>query len=269
MNGITITTGMLPKVTHNLNTIKIDLEELKTRYETAIYDEGTISIAKKERAMLNNVIKDLDEKRKTVKNSYLEPYNEFEKEIKALEGIVRPAIENIDKQVKSFEESERAAKQTEIEGYFNSVVGEIGEFVKPEKILESKWMNKSVSMEIIKSEIDCALIRINNDLMSISDLKSDNESQLKAIYFRTLDLSNAISENARLKRETARVESVSEKIMPKPIKFFETVYVGETSAADKIDYSISFSCTKKQFSEIHSLLYSLGIKWSDNTELDF
>lgn len=271
MNSITIEMPKLPAVSHNLEGIKSDLIELKNRYETAIYDDDTISIAKKERAMLNSVVKELDEKRKAVKNTYLEPYNAFEKEIKALEGIINPAISNIDSQVKAFEERQREEKTTEMQAHFNREIRELSQFVSLEKIMNEKWLNKGSSIESVKSEISLSIDAIKKELETLEIIGGENLLRLKAIYFRNLSLSDAISENAKLTKEMEKMKNAVE--CETPILTTEPVYkkvIQETPAErEKKLYNISFKASKKEFSEIQALLFSLRIEWMDEDALGY
>ena len=60
-------------------------------------------------------------------------------------------------------------------------------------------------MKSVKADIDAVFENARNALVAIEALQSEDEELVKAFYFRTLDLSAALMEDARLKAERARV----------------------------------------------------------------
>ena len=66
-------------------------------------------------------------------------------------------------------------------------------------------------MKSIKADIDAVFENARNALVAIEALQSEDEELVKAFYFRTLDLSAALTEDARLKAERARVAEMKAK----------------------------------------------------------
>ena len=60
-------------------------------------------------------------------------------------------------------------------------------------------------MKSVRADIDAVFENARNALVAIEALQSEDEELVKAFYFRTLDLSAALMEDARLKAERARV----------------------------------------------------------------
>ncbi len=114
---------------------------------------------------------------------------------------VKAASAKIDEQVKAYEDKKRAEKQDEIIEYFKSVIGEFSGCIPYERVHQSKWLNAATTMKSVKAEIDAIITNAKSALVAISALGSQDEELIKAFYFRTLDLSAALNENNRLKKE--------------------------------------------------------------------
>ena len=112
----------------------------------------------------------------------------------------------IDEQVKSYETKKQEEKLAEIKAYFedNIPVG-LKPFVGYEKIHNAKWLNVTVKMPAVQKEIDAILDKISQELATIETLKSEDEIELKTIYYNTLSLTEAIRTNERRKAERQRV----------------------------------------------------------------
>lgn len=184
------------------NAINFNFEELKNEittkselYKNMVYTDDTIKTAKEDRASLNKFIKALEDKGKEVKKQYLEPYNNFEKQVKELVRIINEPVTLIGEQITEFEEREKATKREEVERLFNEAGFE--SFVKLEQIFDPKWLNKSSSLKSIATELKNIAERIRNDLAVLNEI-SEFQFEATETYKDTLDISKAIAEKNRL-----------------------------------------------------------------------
>ena len=184
------------------NAINFNFEELKNEittkselYKNMVYTDDTIKTAKEDRASLNKFIKALEDKRKEVKKQCLEPYNNFEKQVKELVRIINEPVTLIGEQITEFEEREKAAKREEVERLFNEAGFE--PFVKLEQIFDPKWLNKSSSLKSIATELKNIAERIKSDLAVLNEI-SEFQFEATETYKDTLDISKAIAEKNRL-----------------------------------------------------------------------
>src|SRR4051794_7228445 len=81
-------------------------EEIKTVEVT----EDNIKQSKKLLAAVNKRLKELDDKRISIKKVMLEPYQLFEEQVKEIAAIVKDADQDVREQVKYLEEFERLEK---------------------------------------------------------------------------------------------------------------------------------------------------------------
>lgn len=180
-------------------------------YEGVTYDDSQIAVAKQDRAQLNAFCKVLNDERIRIGKVYATPYEKFKGEVDEVVQRVKSVVAEIDGQVKAYEERKQQDKQNEIIEYYKVAVGDFSGCIPYERVHNSKWLNASTSMKSIKAEIDAVFENARNALVAIEALKSEDEGVIKAFYFRTLNLSEALLEDARLKDERARIAEMKAK----------------------------------------------------------
>lgn len=218
----------------NFEELKQEITKKASDYVNLVYTEEQIQDAKKDRAALNKFVKALSDERIKIKNECLKPYEDFETKIKELAGIVNQAIANIDGQVEGYEEKKREEKRDAIKKFWNETEIALPIPLTLEQIFDEKWLNASVSMKSIQTEINELLAKIEADLATLSNLP---EFAFEAVeeYKTTLDLSKAIQEGQRLaeiqkrKQEAERLKAEQElaKHTNPPVAEFASPVVDE------------------------------------------
>lgn len=249
------------------------VEHYLTQYEGITYDDSAIGVAKKDRTQLNAFCKALNDERIRIGKIYSEPYNKFKSEVDVVIDRVKAVTVKIDQQIKAYEADRQAKRQNEITEYFNSVVGDFAGLIPYEKIHRAEWLNVSTSMKSIKEDIDTVLTNAKNALVAIEALGSPDEHIIKAYYFRTLNLSGALLENERLKKERAAVAELkarqeaaqavasAEQVVSQPVAPVKTEKPNvETSAMQTIRFAVT--ATIEQFKALHKFLVDNHIKYS-------
>jgi hypothetical protein len=179
----------------NFEELKEEITNKSALYKNMVYTDETIKDAKSDRALLNKFKTALEDKRKEVKKQCLEPYNQFEKQIKELVAIIDEPVKLIGEQITEFEDREKAEKHEQITKLFNKAGFQ--SFVTLEQIYDPKWLNKSVSLKSIEEELTNTVYRIGHDVTTINSLKEYSFEALEH-YKKTLDLASAIAEGQRL-----------------------------------------------------------------------
>lgn len=182
--------------------IEFNFEELKEQvtkkvamYKNLVYTDDQVKEAKADRASLNKFVKTLSDERIRVKKQCLKPYEEFESKINELTAIVNEPIQLIDKQVKEYEEKQKAEKLESIKELFETIGFQ--SFVKLENIFDQKWLNAGTSMKKIEDFMNEKKFQIGNDVLAINRLPEFSFEAMET-YKQTLDLSKAIQEGQRL-----------------------------------------------------------------------
>ena len=213
-----VKTPTFPEVIEfNFEELKEQIQKKASEYECIVYGADQIQDAKKDRAALNKFVKALSDERIKIKKECLKPYEDFEAKIKELDGIVNKAIQNIDGQVKGFEEQKKEERKQAIVEYWTNTEIQLPIPLTLEQIFNEKWLNASVSIKTVCAEIDAKIEQIAKDLETLSNLP---EFSFEAIeeYKHSLDLNKAITEGHRLSEiqkrkaeEVARMERASLK----------------------------------------------------------
>lgn len=204
----------LSAVEFNYDELKQGLQENLEKYENLVFTEETMKEGKETRAKLNKLKKALDDKRKDIKKQCLEPYENFEKKINELIGLVdKPALA-IDSQIKAYEEALKEAKRTEIITYFNSQ-SPFGDLIKIDHpcFWDEKWLNATKKIKDVEFEIDERINKIKEGLETIDLTFKDCEfrSQMRDVFLKTLDLTQALNEKTRLERQKKAEEEYKRK----------------------------------------------------------
>ena len=165
--------------------------------------------AKADRAVLNAFVKSLNDERIRIGKVYAAPYEKFKSEVDEVVGRVKTVVAQIDTQVKAHELAAQQKKQATIREYFDSVIGEFAVLIPYEKAHQSRWLNASTSMKSIRADIDKLIADARQAMTAIEALNSQDEEVVKAYYFRTLNLSDALMENGRLQQERARIAELN------------------------------------------------------------
>lgn len=220
-------------ISFNFEELKTELTEKAAIYETMVFSEDQFQEAKKTRSDLNRVAKALSDERIKRKKQFMEPFEQFERQIKELTAIIEKAATNIDKQVKEFEEQKKKEKLEAIERIWDEVINH-PEWLQCSDIFNTKWLNASVSMETVKKEIQEKVSKIETEIGIISDLPEYSFEALD-YYKRTLDLGGAIAETKRLadlaKRKAAEEEA--KKILTDKVRGQETASEAEIKAYEE------------------------------------
>ena len=186
-------------IEYNHEELKSELSEQLQKYKNIVVTEDSIKEFKADKANLNRLKTALEDKRKEVKKQCLQPYKNFEKNIKELVMLIEEPIKVIDSQLKEIENKKKEEKANEIEKIYYENIGVFEPLVPLSKVFNSKWLNTTYKLNDIISEIKELKIKLESDLQIIEGLNSEFEQQIKDKFFETLDISKALQENTRLK----------------------------------------------------------------------
>lgn len=192
-------------ITFNYEELRAELLSKVSVYETMVYTEDQVKEAKADRAALNWLKKALNDERIRQEKKYMQPFNTFKAQVGELVKIIDKSVSVVDKQVKEFEEQQKAEKLKAIEEYWHSVLADnkVLEAVSFRQILDDKWLNASVSMKSIQGAIDGKLEQMVKDLAAIADLPTYS-FEARECYMDTLDLAKAVSEAHRLQEQAEK-----------------------------------------------------------------
>jgi len=195
----------LGSLTTNAIQIKELVEQALPNYDIANYNENNISLAKKDKAMLNNAAKALNSKRIEFEKEFLKPFTEFKEVVNETVKLISVCSGKIDLVIKQSEQKAKEEKKQIIVDYWKSKEFNLVSF---DKIFDEKWLNKTSKEKNIKIEIDNIIEKINDDIATLEAVGEDVDL-LKSLYLDTLNINNTIQYANTLKanREKAKIES--------------------------------------------------------------
>lgn len=170
----------------NYEEVKAALLEKAAEYEAIVYTDDQVKAAKADRASLNRFKKALNDERLRLEREYMQPFAAFKAQVNEIIGIIDRPVQAIDRQVKAFEERQKAEKREAIYLYWEGV----GAPSWLQKINPS-WLNASYTMKTIQAEIDAAIEQAKKDLEIIRALPA-YAFEAEEHYKDTLSLAEAV-----------------------------------------------------------------------------
>lgn len=173
--------------------IKNSATKLANYIEKVEVTEENVKKSKKLVATVNKQVKDLNDKRIKVKKQMLEPYNEFEDQVKEITEIVKSSEETVRQQIRQLEEQERDKKERAIIDLFNKRIQQYNfkNLFTYKAFIKNSYLNKTYSLTKIEKEMVDWLEQTEQALATIVNLEYPYE--IIAEYTKTQDLVQAIN----------------------------------------------------------------------------
>ena len=193
-----VTNLALGELTTNALKIKEEIKNKLEDYKAENYDITTIDKAKEDKAMLNRTAKKLNDERIRLEKEFMKPFDEFKMVIKEITEMIKDSSSKIDEIVKEVENKDKEEKKKAILVIFESEVKELKDVLKFEKVFDERYLNKTFKIEDVEKDLIGKLDQIRNDLITISELHSKYEIELKNDYLNNFDLGIVIRKNSEL-----------------------------------------------------------------------
>lgn len=191
----------------NFEELKNELAVRIEQYKVTVYTDDLIKDAKKDKANLNRLDKALNDERIRRQKEYMKPFDDFKAKIDELRAIIKEPVALIDARVSEYEEKKKAEKAAQIESLFESK--NTHEWLTIDRIWSEKWLNASVSMNAIESDIDGLIEQAVSQYHSLEILPNYSLEACEC-YKKTLSIQQALSEVAKL-TEYAKAREEAEK----------------------------------------------------------
>lgn len=196
--------GFLKAIDWNFEELKEEITKKSSDYLNLVYSDDQIKDAKQDRANLRKLVTALEDKRKEIKKEVMLPYEDFAVKEKELVEIINGAIENIDTQVKGYEEGLRQEKLAKVKEIYKECIGDLDRTIPFDKIFKESWLNVSTTLKSIKEEIITIREKIDGDLKIINAENSPYIYEMKKEYLKDFDLMAAMAKNSSSKIQQRR-----------------------------------------------------------------
>lgn len=199
-------------ISWNWEQLKAEIAERMEPYQSVLVTADGVTAAKKDLANLRKLESTLEDQRKAIKKECEKPYKEFEARMKEITGIIHLGIDNINTQVKAFEDAEIKEKQSQIEKFYAITAGELAEHISLDKLWNPKWLNRTYKMAQVETDISDRLNGIRDDLETIRKMDSPFSIELVQRYYLTLSIADVIRHNTTLETARKQAEEAAERI---------------------------------------------------------
>lgn len=180
----------------NSEEIKAALAAKMEEYKGMVFTAESQPEAKRTVASLRKLKKAMSDRRIEIKKKFMEPYTNFEAQVKELDKLIDEPIDFISGQIEEFERRRVEAKKAMICEIYTGIMAEHGtvmEYLPLDRIYDSRWENSTTTQKAITEAITAHVEHVEKDLDTIRAMESEFEDKGLAKYKATLELSDAIT----------------------------------------------------------------------------
>ena len=180
----------------NFEEIKAALAAGLEEYKGMVFTAESQPKAKKTVASLRKLKNAVNDRRIEIKKKFMEPYTNFEAQVKELDKLIDEPIDLISGQIEEFERRRVEAKKAMICEIYTGIMAEHGtvmEYLPLDRIYDSRWENSTTTQKAITEAITAHVEHVEKDLDTIRAMESEFEDKGLAKYKATLELSDAIT----------------------------------------------------------------------------
>lgn len=190
----------------NAAEIEKEIAEKVSIYEKMVVTPETKAAAKQDLANLRKVVGAIDQTYTTARAILLRPAEGLKSQRERLKNIVNGAIDNLDTQVKRFDEQERQEKLGKLREFFDKQNAKAYGVAEWDKIAarHPDWKNKGCTEDKAKSDILTEFAGIERDLQAIySPAYEPYRAMMIEKYCERYNLADAINVYTQIKRREA------------------------------------------------------------------
>ena len=161
----------------NFEETKQWLAKKLQKYNLSNYTgDDAIKQMKEGQATLNKLSDALKERKRVVKEQFLEPYTAFEMAADELLSMIKESCDTLDGKIKEYARIEKQEREAEITKYYQEAVAEAGiTYDLWTQIYDEKWLNKSCSKKTWKMAIAEAIQSYQKNIMFLEQLAGEDD----------------------------------------------------------------------------------------------
>lgn len=197
----------LDKIDWNKDEFMELVASITEQYTDVVYTDENMKLAKEDLAKLRKMKSAISDRRIAFKKVFMEPFDNFEKEVKEVVALIEKPISMIDGQVKAYEEKVKTEKKRKLEEYFDSIVGNLDGTLSFGQVFDQRYMNANVTIKKASEDIRSKVEKVRTDFSTIETMCEEKyHSALKVNYMQHLDISRTLNECARYREIDRRKE---------------------------------------------------------------
>lgn len=211
-----------PSIAANFDALEAHVRKIVSEYDGAKYDltdKTVLAGAKNDRAYLNGLKNEIEDRRKAVKAEYCAPLKAFEARVKSITSIIEDASNNIKAQLDQAEEERKALIYGNLKAHYEEFAELLAPVVPYEKLHDEKWLNKSFGEVKAKKALDEKTRIVARDYETLKAQSGmAHYDEAKREFFRTLDLGAALNAARRATEYDERIAEMKAAMEPAPVE---------------------------------------------------
>ena len=258
----------MPVIFEQLEKIGTLIEESTKDLDKLECTEENKQEVKKRRTEINNTLKVLEDRRKEIKNSLLEPYNVFnEKYENECKTKLETASNLLKEKIDVIEKQQLLEKENELREFANQhiIANNIQDIITFEDIRLN--ITLTASIKSLKEEVLFFIEKIVNDLklINMEEYKEEILIEYKKYLNFSTDKIIVIERHKQLEELKKQQDNIQEKIQDdlKVEEKVEEVIAPKEIIEDSEVIKVSFTLigTKEQIKKVKDLIVQLGIEY--------
>lgn len=255
--------------------LKTNAEELKNavipelkKYEYVV-DESTYDTAKKDRASLNKLTKQVSEERKRIEEDVFAQWKTDKKTLMEIEKAIKSRAYELGNGIKEIDDAEKEKKYEALKKWWDEHKNYEVEY---HLVHEDKYLNKKTTGKQVQESLIEKLEKINRDMNVMQTFLPNDEfeaEQIISVYLNTLDMSKAKDKANELKELHKKVDQMVKKPKQGKINFHnkdveygnENVQVENTKSGYLYWAKFEIKGSKEAFLKLPGVLKELGISY--------
>lgn len=176
----------------NINELKEELKLALEEFKSMPISRENIHNLKSARARLNKASDSFNKRRIELGKVFSKPFETFKSEVNSIISMIEEVSKPIDDEIKKIESIEDDEKRVKIYDIF--LDGYRDSKVPYERYWDDKYLNKSMTLDQIRMDIQNKFNEWHNTLVLIDrmDMPHDDKLELKANYLITLDINKSL-----------------------------------------------------------------------------
>ena len=203
----------------------------------------------------------------------MQPYTEFEAQVKELDKLIDEPINFINEQVAEFERKRVGERKEEIGKIYLESIDGMDDYLPLSSIYDQKWENATTSKKCIKEEIMERVKAVKQEMEVIKGMQTDAVENALAFYKRTLSLADTmhyVNEWEKQKAEILKKQEVEKVREEKPEQNTEPVQISTTSGREELQQEVEkltgtvtyeIHADPFQIAQIEAAMRKYGIKY--------
>ena len=169
-----------PEIIFDADALNAAVDAVLEQYDGLVVTEDMTTAIKSEMAALNKVKDKLEAARNEIAGTISAPVKEFEAQVKSAVQRIIDGRAVLDAQVKAFEQQQREERRVSVQAIIDDVLS-AAQVEGLEVPIDPRWLNKSIAVKAIRSEVENIALREKQRQMEAAQLARAKQDRVALI----------------------------------------------------------------------------------------